>query len=83
MYRISETGEGKDGLTYDTNYFDVQIRVTDDGKGTLIPKVTSCTDKGGKSASGVSFQNTYKTDPTGYSPECRDCDRRSAAGRCD
>lgn len=68
MYRISETGEGKDGLTYDTNYFDVQIRVTDDGKGTLIPKVTSCTDKGGKSASGVSFQNTYKTDPTGYSP---------------
>ncbi|MBQ9828652.1 MAG: hypothetical protein IJM62_08205, partial [Lachnospiraceae bacterium] len=58
-YTIREVSGSTAGFTYDTDGRDVQIEVTDDGKGSLKAEVTYLTDEG-----EAVITNPYKAEPT-------------------
>ena len=40
LYTVSEVNDRKDGYIYDETIYQVEVHVSDDGEGTLIPEVT-------------------------------------------
>ena len=63
-YVVTETAGSTKNMKYDSSSYKVVFKVTDNGKGSLVAKRTIT--KGSKSASKVTFTNTYtepKVDP--------------------
>ena len=59
-YTIAENDEGLGGVTYDTNEYEVTVKVEDDGNGQLVASIEGLDEDG----SGADFANTYAADST-------------------
>ena len=61
LYTVSEVNDRKDGYIYDETIYQVEVHVSDDGEGTLIPEVT-IHKKGEESLykGALTFTNKYE-----------------------
>lgn len=68
-YTIKEVKGGTEdkGLTYSNVSYEVTVKVTDNGDGTLKAEVTGITGSDGTTS--VGFTNTYKPEPITYTPD--------------
>jgi pilin isopeptide linkage protein/uncharacterized repeat protein (TIGR02543 family) len=62
-YTISETSTGGDGWTTDTNVYNVDVNIFDDGSGNLTADIIYNTDDGAP----PTFENTYQNTPASVS----------------
>ncbi|MDO4848628.1 MAG: FctA domain-containing protein [Coriobacteriia bacterium] len=60
-YKVREVKGSLGGVTYDTSEYTVKVTVSDNGDGTLSAKAST------ESGEGITFKNTYKTEPVEYS----------------
>ena len=67
-YTIKEVNGGTEekGLTYSNVSYEVTVKVTDNGDGTLKAEVTGIT--GSDNTTSVGFTNTYEPEPITYTP---------------
>ena len=60
-YTVSEVNDRKDGYAYDTTIYQVEVHVSDDGEGTLIPEVTIHKNNEETPYEGaLTFENKYE-----------------------
>ncbi|MDO4859978.1 MAG: FctA domain-containing protein, partial [Bacillota bacterium] len=60
-YRIKEVDRAKDGYTYSTDIYDVDVKITDNGDGTLTIE-PMYKDAEGNEVKTADFTNTYKAE---------------------
>ena len=60
-YRIKEVDRAKDGYTYSTDIYDVDVKITDNGDGTLTIEPTY-KDSEGNEVKTADFTNTYEAE---------------------